>query len=606
MAGIAVRLQAANAGAEGEVEFAVLFAADAASEDSAACAAAELRAGDGSRYDLGLISPPTAVTWREQRTRPVVRHAYAGPGPYTAELYLDGLAAASVVVEPGEAEPRAAATPEAGAVALFALAAVPGAAEQRVLKIHTPPIPAGRRLRVDGGAGQARDFAGEPGQEVVADIQLVYPKPGRYTVGLDLLDGEGFLLETLAETELEIADPADTTEPAETTAPPLLAPDERGPVAAPAAAAPWLPYRNFKSKPGGARTYSAAGGGAVRRWVGTGTWLTLRREALAGGARWYQTAGGDWIKADAVVFFVPSELRGVELAATQPPPPPPPPGNRKGVVTATTLNVRARPGVSAGNPPVGSLRAGNTVIIYEERQVGGQNWYRIGVDRWVAAQYVRVAEARPVAENDARAGAAPALPLGWVVPDKLDVRAQPGVAAGNLVIDQLQHNARVPILEETTVAGAKWYRIGEGRWVEARQVGAARRKARPASIPANALWVGVSLSQQTAVCYEGDTPVYAALIASGLPGAPTVQGIFRTWKRLETGKMAGPGYYIEDVTWTCYFYSGYALHTAYWHDKFGKPRSHGCVNLSPYDAWWVYQWSAKGGPNSPTVYVYWA
>ena len=118
--------------------------------------------------------------------------------------------------------------------------------------------------------------------------------------------------------------------------------------------------------------------------------------------------------------------------------------------------------------------------------------------------------------------------------------------------------------------------------------------------------MAVNLKEQTAVAYEGDRPVYAALVATGLPGTPTVQGVFRTWRRLDTGVMAGSGYYIEDVTWTCYFYSGYALHTAYWHDGFGRPRSHGCVNLSPYDAWWVYQWSAAGGPNSPAVYVYWS
>ena len=118
--------------------------------------------------------------------------------------------------------------------------------------------------------------------------------------------------------------------------------------------------------------------------------------------------------------------------------------------------------------------------------------------------------------------------------------------------------------------------------------------------------MAVSLKEQTAVAYEGDRPVYAALVATGLPGTPTVQGIFRTWRRLDTGVMAGSGYYIEDVTWTCYFYSGYALHTAYWHDSFGSPRSHGCVNLSPHDAWWIFQWSAPDGPNSPVVYAYWA
>jgi lipoprotein-anchoring transpeptidase ErfK/SrfK len=87
-------------------------------------------------------------------------------------------------------------------------------------------------------------------------------------------------------------------------------------------------------------------------------------------------------------------------------------------------------------------------------------------------------------------------------------------------------------------------------------------------------------------------------------------GIFRTWLRLVSRKMAGGsaatgGYYnLEEVPWTLYFYSGYALHGAYWHDAFGNPRSHGCVNLSLYDAWWIFKWSEPGGKNSPAVYVY--
>ncbi|MEJ5197990.1 MAG: L,D-transpeptidase family protein, partial [Anaerolineae bacterium] len=195
---------------------------------------------------------------------------------------------------------------------------------------------------------------------------------------------------------------------------------------------------------------------------------------------------------------------------------------------------------------------------------------------------------------------------GFVVADALNVRARPGVADDNPPLYQVRHNQAVPVLEETTVAGSRWYRIGANQWVEGSWVGVARFKPRPSAIGPNERWVGVNLSEQTAVAYEGDRPVYAMLAATGLPGTPTVQGIFRTWLRLETGVMAGPGYYIEDVTWTCYFYSGYGLHTAYWHDAFGRPRSHGCVNLSPYDAWWIFQWSAPGGPNSPAVYVYWS
>ncbi|MGE5603527.1 MAG: L,D-transpeptidase family protein [Nitrososphaerales archaeon] len=596
----AVRLQATVEN-PGVVTFAAQFSAPDEDEASRA-SAGELVTGDGASYALGEISPPTAVTWREQRSLPLVTHTYAGSGPFTAEFRLDGLAAASEVVQPALAVPRTVAgeAQEEGP-ALFALMPVANEPFQRVLKLHMRGLQPGQRLRVDGGAGQVRDLAGEEGQEVLAEMLLSYLKPGLYLVSVELLDGEGFWIETLAHTPLEIAAPEDQA-PAE----PAGAARELGVAAAPAEAlgVPWLPYRNFKARPGGTRTYSQPGGGAVRRSVGAGVWLSARQQTVAGGNTWYQTAGGDWVRGDTVTFVQPSDLRGVLLdSTTPPPPPPPPPPNRTGVVTATRLNVRARPGVAANNPPVGVLQAGAQVTIFEEQMAGGEVWYRIGVNRWVAASWVRVTA--PRSATDASQGTATVkLPFGRVVPDVLNVRAQPGVAANNPVIAQLKHYDIRPILKETTVSGSRWYQVGEQQWVEARQMGVARLRSRPSSIGKDALWVAVNLSQQTVVCYEGDRPVFAALGASGLPGTPTVQGIFRTWRRLDTGKMSGPGYYIEDVTWTCYFYSGYALHTAYWHDKFGAPRSHGCVNLSPYDAWWIYQWSARGGPNSPIVYVY--
>jgi len=282
---------------------------------------------------------------------------------------------------------------------------------------------------------------------------------------------------------------------------------------------------------------------------------------------------------------------------------------RQGVVTANVLNVRARPGVSADNPPVDRLRYGAMVTIYEETLHSGATWYRIGVERWVHGGWIRLLPA-----GQGQAAGEPSvwsLPVGWVVSSSLNVRAAPGVSAGNPVIDVVQHNQPLAVLETATVSGAPWYRIGEHRWVYGASVGVARLRPRPSAIRPDELWVGVNLRQQTAVAYEGDRPVYAALVASGMAATPTVQGIFRTWWRLRSRKMAGGSattggyYYLEEVPWTCYFYIGYALHAAYWHDAFGRPRSHGCINLSPYDAWRIFQWSEKGGPNSPAVYVYW-
>lgn len=326
-----------------------------------------------------------------------------------------------------------------------------------------------------------------------------------------------------------------------------------------------------------------------------GTEVQILEEQMADAALWYRIATDRWVHSAYV-----------RLVDSQPPPAPAP--TRRGVVTATRLNVRARPGVSADNPVIDSLPAGAEVLIYGEQTVDGARWYRIGTARWVHSQWVRLIATRSLTEGPAAAAAR--LPVGWVVPSSLNVRAQPGVSAGNPVIGQVIHNQRLDLLEERSVGGERWYRIGDGQWVLGQWVAAAQTRQRPASIGAGERWVGVNLAQQTAVAYEGDRPVYAAMVATGLPGTPTVQGIFRTWQRLRSGKMSGGSpntggyYYLEEVTWTCYFYGGYALHTAYWHDAFGRPRSHGCVNMSPYDAWWIFQWSAAGGSRSPAVYVY--
>jgi hypothetical protein len=321
-----------------------------------------------------------------------------------------------------------------------------------------------------------------------------------------------------------------------------------------------------------------------------GAEVPLLEEVRMDGVTWYRIDEDRWIHGGYVRLLNPTE------------PPPPLPAGRRGIVTAATLNVRARPGVVVGNPPVAVLRAGATLTIYEEQRIAGEAWYRVAENRWIAAQWVRLVEEPVRSVGMALEAAHARLPFGWVIPEKAAIRPRPGTAADNLPVAELKQYNVIRVLDERQGS----IRIGDDQWIDGKSVGVARFRSRPSSIQASQRWVGVCLSEQTLVAYEGDLPVFAALVSTGSGGTPTVQGIFRTWRRLATGKMSGPGYYIEDVTWTCYFHGGYALHTAYWHDKFGTVRSHGCVNMTPYDAWWVYQWSAPGGPNSPTVYVYWA
>ncbi len=118
----------------------------------------------------------------------------------------------------------------------------------------------------------------------------------------------------------------------------------------------------------------------------------------------------------------------------------------------------------------------------------------------------------------------------------------------------------------------------------------------PFEVEENEPWVHVDLSDQSLVVYRGARPVYATLVSTGLDEHATPTGTFEIHKKSVTDTMANLGpdagddsYRIQDVPWTQYFEGSFALHTAFWHTRFGLQRSHGCVNLSPTDAHRVFQ-----------------
>lgn len=107
-------------------------------------------------------------------------------------------------------------------------------------------------------------------------------------------------------------------------------------------------------------------------------------------------------------------------------------------------------------------------------------------------------------------------------------------------------------------------------------------------------WIDVDLSQQRLYAYEGDTIVNSFLVSTGTWQTPTVTGKYKVWIKLRYSDMTGPGYYLPDVPYVMYFYGDYGIHGTYWHNNFGTPMSHGCVNLSIPDAAWLYDFSAVG------------
>ena len=107
-------------------------------------------------------------------------------------------------------------------------------------------------------------------------------------------------------------------------------------------------------------------------------------------------------------------------------------------------------------------------------------------------------------------------------------------------------------------------------------------------------WIEVNLSEQTLTAWQGDAAVMHTYISSGLPNTPTVTGHFKIGTKYSSQRMVGPGYDLPGVPWVMYFYSGYAIHGAYWHNNFGSPMSHGCVNMSPGESQMLYSWAPAG------------
>jgi hypothetical protein len=133
-------------------------------------------------------------------------------------------------------------------------------------------------------------------------------------------------------------------------------------------------------------------------------------------------------------------------------------------------------------------------------------------------------------------------------------------------------------------------------YVRARSVRVAYWTARPAGVGPSDKWLDIDLTQQTLVAYKGGRPVYATLVSTGRRRGKTPVGTFRVWAKLAATDMKSPPgterpYEMWNVPWTMYFKKGIALHGTYWHNRFGWVRSHGCVNMSPADARWVFDWS---------------
>ena len=169
-------------------------------------------------------------------------------------------------------------------------------------------------------------------------------------------------------------------------------------------------------------------------------------------------------------------------------------------------------------------------------------------------------------------------------------------AGDNLFRIALRHNVTLAALKAANGLYSDIVYVGQRLTIPAPGSTPVAAPAAPATTygASGEKWIDVNLSTQTIVAYQGQTAVYSARVSTGLWGTPTVVGTYAVYAKYVSAPMSGPGYYLPNVPHTMYFYRGYAIHGAYWHNNFGTPMSHGCVNLSLPDAEWFYYWAPMG------------
>jgi lipoprotein-anchoring transpeptidase ErfK/SrfK len=169
--------------------------------------------------------------------------------------------------------------------------------------------------------------------------------------------------------------------------------------------------------------------------------------------------------------------------------------------------------------------------------------------------------------------------------------------------------------------GKKWYRINEDKWnlnfyadpTHFHIITAVELSPISPSIPPESKRLEIHLQEQVVIAYEDDVPVFMTRTATGAQFSDgdyrTHPGVYKTNRKrpsrhMAAGDMAAPNSYdLPGIPWVCYLTkSGVSFHGTYWHNDFGKPRSHGCVNLSSTAAKWIYRWTLPSVPFKEMYY----
>jgi lipoprotein-anchoring transpeptidase ErfK/SrfK len=317
--------------------------------------------------------------------------------------------------------------------------------------------------------------------------------------------------------------------------------------------------------------------GTTRRgWIAADTVFEVGRRVEGPGcdAPWGRLRGGGYVCLDQTE---PSSASGPRLPAAHP---------------------------GSALPFTYAARAGSPAFSYafsevQRDEAGAQVLVRPGGRQLPASLY----ELYPTSEfrgRDLRAHPVPddMLPA-WAFVD--DAPVHPVPSSSSKPVGVLAKHTAITVAAEPADEEGHWFRIpdalGPGRpgFVDDRT---AIRRWSPApvvrGIGPNELWLDIDLEQQVLAVRRGEAVIFVTMVSTGVPSRATPTGLYRirdkrAWSSMGSRPTSDDRYFVEKVPWVMYFRDFYAIHGAYWHDVFGQQRSHGCINLAPHDAAYVYR-----------------
>ena len=261
------------------------------------------------------------------------------------------------------------------------------------------------------------------------------------------------------------------------------------------------------------------------------------------------------------------------------------------------------------------------IAISEDKTAYNRIWYKIGAEGFAYSGDIQPVQTRlnnPIREHSEEGS------LAEVTVPYTDARKEANEDAK--IIYRLYYETTHWITETVIDENAQevWYKLRDDKENEAfyyvlakhlRIISAEELSPISPNVPEYKKSIEVRLQQQLVVAYEGLHPIFATRISAGTRryngSYYTPEGIFKTYykrpsRHMAAGNLANSGYDLPGVPWVSYLTeSGISFHGTYWHNDFGYPHSHGCINLSAQAAKWLYRWTSPVvKPEREYVYGY--